>query len=182
MEKVVTLSAAVIALQTAAADAFKSLSGKTYGTPEFNEAKLALYKAEKLIEAQIAEERKADAEQAAAEKRNERIALRTNYGAAILAASAKGAGQDAKDALTAAEVALDNALLPNHKSPAKTAEGGTGAPKGATSEAIRESLLGHIAGGKTLAEAKKLTEAEGFSRGTTGSVATAMVKSGELVA
>ncbi len=174
-------SAKVVELQSAAAEAFKALSGKTYGTPEFNDAKLALYKAEKLVEAQIADEKKAEAEQKIADLRNERIALRTNYRDAILAGSGKNATQEQKDAILAAETALDNALLPNHKSPAKTAEGGqTGGTKGVTSEAIKASLLGHIAAGKTVTEAKKLTEAEGFSRGTTGAVATAMIKAGEI--
>ena len=66
--------------------------------------------------------------------------------------------------------------------PAKKANNGT--PKepgtrGGTSAAIKELLLGHLAAGKTLTEAKKLVEAEGYSRGTTGTVATAMVVAGE---
>lgn len=174
-------SAKVLDLRKNAGLLFTALAATVYGTPEHNAAKMELYKAEKLIEAQIAEERKAEAEQKAAEARNARIALRQNYGTALLAANAKGATQADKDALAAAELALDNALLPNHKSPAKTAEGtGGGGTKGATSEAIKASLLGHIAAGKTITEAKKLTEAEGFSRGTTGAVATAMIKAGEI--
>lgn len=66
--------------------------------------------------------------------------------------------------------------------PAKKANDGT--PKepgtrGGTSAAIKELLLGHLAAGKTLTEAKKLVEAEGYSRGTTGTVATAMIVAGE---
>lgn len=68
--------------------------------------------------------------------------------------------------------------------PAKKANDGT--PKepgtrGGTSAAIKELLLGHLAAGKTLTEAKKLVEAEGYSRGTTGTVATAMIVAGEAV-
>lgn len=66
--------------------------------------------------------------------------------------------------------------------PAKKANDGT--PKepgtrGGTSAEIKELLLGHLAAGKTLTEAKKLVEAEGYSRGTTGTVATAMIVAGE---
>ena len=66
--------------------------------------------------------------------------------------------------------------------PAKKSNDGT--PKepgtrGGTSAAIKELLLGHLASGKTLTAAKKLVEAEGYSRGTVGTVATAMIVAGE---
>lgn len=155
----------------------------TYGTPEYNDAKLALFKAEKLVDAKLSADKKAVAEQKEAEARQARIQLRTTYGAAILAANAKGAGQAEKDALTAAEVALDNALLPNHKSPsAPKSEGSTGT-RGNVSAEIRSLIIGFMKGGMTATEAVKACQEEangGHSRGTSGAVRTQMVKDGEI--
>jgi hypothetical protein len=61
---------------------------------------------------------------------------------------------------------------------AKTASG----TKGATGSAIHDLIVSKIAEGKTLAEAKKEIVEAGYSRGTTGSVATQMIKDGEVVA
>lgn len=143
------------------------------GSKEALDANLDVYKQQKLIDAEIANIRKAEADLKVAELRNARVAMMDNYD--------KATGDD-KAKLREAIV---NELLAKyaHSTPAKVAtDGSTGGSKGATSAAIKEILLSEIAGGATVTDAKKAAEAKGYSRGTTGAVATAMIKAGEISA
>ncbi len=74
-----------------------------------------------------------------------------------------------------------NALIGNVRAatakPAGAATTSGVAPKGTSAE-IREKLLAHVNGGVTLTEAKKLVMAEGYTRGTTGTVATQLIDEG----
>jgi hypothetical protein len=72
-----------------------------------------------------------------------------------------------------------NRLLGSRPATAKTGTTSTGT-KGATGARIRQMILDNIAAGMTLTEAKKAIVEGGESRGTTGAVATQMIKDGEV--
>ena len=159
---------------------------------EWLDAQMEVYKIGKQIEAEIANLKKAEADAILAEKRNERVKLLDNYDSAVLALSnlPKNATAEAKnaagDAVKNSREIIVNELLAKFAGakPATTATGtattATGAGRGATGELIKASLLGHIAAGKSNTEAVKATIAEGYTRGTTGAVMTAMKKAGEV--
>lgn len=74
-----------------------------------------------------------------------------------------------------------NRLLGSRPAATKTGTTSTGT-KGATGARIRQAILDNIASGMTLTEAKKAIVEGGESRGTTGAVATQMIKDGEISA
>lgn len=85
------------------------------------------------------------------------------------------------DAYHAAREAVVNRLLGSRPAGAAKVSTGTGT-KGATGTAIHELIVSGLAEGKSLTEVKKSIVEAGYSRGTTGAVATQMIKDGEITA
>lgn len=154
------------------------------GTPEKKAAILAVFTHEKLIDAEKANIRKTEAENKKQEALNARLAFIQNYKTAVLAAAAKNAPQEAKDAEMAAEDVLKTELSARYQSstPAKVKGEGETGTKGATGAEIKALIVEFMTAGKSATEAVKLTVEKGFSRGTTGSVRTQMVKDNEITA
>lgn len=121
------------------------------------------------IKAEIARINKEEADAKTQELRNKRITVRVAYGAAVLAAAAKGAGQAEKDALIALETELDNLLLPVHVSAPKDAGTSGAGTKGAKSAEIVAAYVAGKAAGKTDAQIKKELVEAGHAVGTVGS-------------
>lgn len=74
-----------------------------------------------------------------------------------------------------------NRLLGSRPAAATTGKTPTGT-RGATGSAIHQMILDNLAAGMTLTDAKKAIVDAGYSRGTTGAVATQMIKDGEIKA
>lgn len=173
---------------------FKTLE---FDTPDWVASQMELYKIGVAIKGEIANLKNIEAEQLLQEKRNERIALVDKlleaHDANMAAQADRKATIEAKnaayDVFKNAKEVVTNELLGRYATakPKVTTDGtATTAPageRGATSAAIKASLLKHLAvPGTTIAAAKKAVEAEGFSRGTVGSVATQMIKDREITA
>lgn len=181
-------------LKNAKKEAWEKFQKQEFDTPAWHEAQLDVYKIGKQIDGEIALLKKAELDAEIAEKRNVRIALVDNYDTAVLALSGlpKNATQEAKDAATTAvkaarEIIVNELLARYATSKPATATNGTptnatAGGRGATGEEIKSKLLAYIAAGKTNTDAVKSVIAEGFSRGTTGAVMTAMKKAGEVAA
>jgi hypothetical protein len=165
-------SAKLTELRATYATLWATMIKQVAGSKEAMTASLDVFKTQKLVDAEIANIGKAAADAKLAEQRNARAKMADDLIAAVKAGNA--------DNIAAARELVVNELLAkySHSSPAKTGTG-TGT-KGATSGAIREILLAEIASGHTVTDAKKAAEAQGYSRGTTGAVATAMIKAGEI--
>lgn len=148
--------------------------------PEAVEAKLAVYKIDQDIKAEIASLRKIEADAKIAEQRNARVALVDNYDAAVLALTnaKKDDKPAAQDEVNTAREVIVNELLARYAT-SKPATGGTATTsgtKGATSKAIVELYIANKAGGMNDTENKKAIEAAGYSRGTTGAAVLAYQK------
>lgn len=182
-EKTVSLNAEIDAL-FAKQDAEKDRAAKL-------EISMEIYKKQNELAAEIASIRKMERELELQEARNARKALLDAVidanGALIAINNDKKATIEEKNAIyddfKAKRDVVYAELTARYGSsaPAKKTSGEQKEPgnRGGTSAAIKELLLGHLASGKTMSAAKKLVEAEGYSRGTVGTVATAMIVSGE---
>lgn len=163
------------------------------GSKEFLDARMASLKAESAVKAEEANLKAEDSAAKLAVLRNERVGKLNDYKSAVLVAHAvhadKKSSVDEKNAASDAEKALfdaiANELLGKYATvkPAKLAKDGTAkaaGTKGSTSMAIREKLLENQSAGMSYTENIKAVIAEGFTRGTTGTVATAMKVEGLL--
>lgn len=97
------------------------------------------------------------------------------------------AGNEAAQPYNIAREAVVNVLIgsvPKVSAPATAGLSSTGtAPaRGEKGKAIADILLSSIAAGKSVTDAKKAAETAGYARGTVGSIATELIKSGEIKA
>jgi hypothetical protein len=160
-------------LQQEAAAQWEAIKGLEFGSKEFNDGQLAMFKLQNAIKAEQAAIAAAEANRKAEEARNAKIAIVDNYAAAVLAAAAKGATDEQKAAAAAMREQLVNLVVGAKVATATKPKGegeGEGASKGATAAAIIAEYLSHLNAGMSDTEARKATIAAGYSRGTTGAV------------
>ena len=162
-----------------------------FDSPEWLKQSMEVFRIGKLIDGEIAALKQAEVDAELSVKRSERVALNTAqlaaYDAMLAVNADKKATQEAKyaaaETFRIAKEVVDNELLAKYasaKSVTTTATSTGGGERGATGAKILERLRAHIAEGKTSTDAVKSVIAEGFSRGTVGSVRTQMVKDGEI--
>ena len=159
-------------LQQEASAQWEAIKGLEFGSKEFNDGQLAMFKLQNAIKAEQAAIAAAEVNRKAEEARNEKIAIVDNYAAAVLAAAAKGATDEMKATAAALREQLVN-LVVGAKAPAPKVKGegeGEGSSRGATAAAIIAEYLGHLNAGMSDTDARKATIAAGYSRGTTGAV------------
>ena len=137
------------------------------------------------IAAEIAAIQKANIAAKLKEAQDAKLAVVTNFEAAVLADAKVQAGKgtaDEKaasaDGLTALRTELQNMVLGTVAKPAGApkAEGAATGTKGAKSAEIVALHVANLAAGMTPTESKKAIEAAGHSRGTTGAVVLAWEK------
>lgn len=188
-EKKIELTSPKIAELNAKLDSLLDSVGAT--RDEKLQINLDIFTVQNEIKIEIAAEKRAEAERQIAEKRAEQAAHLDVYDNARIALDAdnltlaklKQAERTTErleqnnalnDAFKNARTIIVNAL---HRMPTgatvRQAATTNGEPKtGGTSDAIKTALDGYVAGGMNLTDAKKQCVADGFSRGTVGSVAT----------
>lgn len=154
------------------------------GTKEAMEANLTVFKHQKLIDAEIASIAQHERELVQIEKRNKKIRMVDELLAAHDANKAAQADKKlpeadknaANDSFRKLYDGVTTELLVS-VSPAKqagaTSTGTNAGTRGNTSNEILVILKEEMAAGKSLTDAKKVAMYKGYSRGTTGSVATA---------
>lgn len=154
---------------------------------------MEIYKLQQERAAEVNNIKKHQRELELKEAQNKRIQLVTDLLAAheanlAVQANKKATEEEktaANEAFVAAREIVQNELLAKYKtsSPAKTsADGGVNVPTSGKSAEIKTRLLDMVANGTPLATAKKMLVDEGFSRGTVGTVATVLIKAGEISA
>ena len=167
----------LVQLQNAAKEIGGRLQKAVWGTPE-QEAILAELLANKDEQKkEVAAIMKLEAENALALLKAEKIKFVNDAIATAIAASAKNATGEVKQAAQVAYDALVNLVLPTK--PAAAATGGTGT-KGAVQAEIRALLIEMVNGGMTLSAATKAVQEPPYNhtRGTAGTVATILRNEG----
>lgn len=164
-----------------------------YGTKEQNDALTSVFKIDGDIRAEIAAIKAQESAAKLADLRNEQVAKLAERDNAMRNLDAVKADKKATpEKLAEAQGAFDilnepivNALLSKFGTvkPVTIAADGTAKPagtKGSTGTEIHDKLLALINGGVTPTEACKTLVAEGYARGTVGSIRTAMKEAGEV--
>lgn len=191
-EKVYT-SDKLTALQLERKEKFTAVMSLEYGTKEQNDGLAGVFAIDAKIRAEIAELKNAEKTAELAELRDKEVAKLATRDNALRALDAVKSDKKATpEKLAEVQSAFDilnepvvNAMLSKFGGvkPAISAVSGdkqSSGVKGGKSAEIRQMILDHVAAGKTPTEAVKLIVDAGYSRGTTGSVRTAMKEAGEI--